>query len=89
MVFRQATSPGQIKDDVVLYTFPAAAIDNADTLGENNGDDAFAEDKQITGNFSTGLPRISSLLLQVFGIQETIVILMVETATLGTLVLQP
>lgn len=56
MTFSQATSPGQIKDDVVLYTFPAAAVDNTDVFGGDNlGDDAFETTKQIIGSYSTNI----------------------------------
>lgn len=48
------TSPGKIKDDVVLYTFPAAADENSDTLGGDNGDDAYyADNTSFNTWFST------------------------------------
>jgi hypothetical protein len=54
-----ASSPGQIKDSVVIYTFPAAARDNTDVLGTNNGDNAYvAKEEEQTGYgyFSTSMP---------------------------------
>lgn len=48
------SSPGRIKDFVVVGSFPTAARNNTDTLGAGNGDDAYQTDNAGSGvNYDT------------------------------------
>jgi len=54
------SSPGKIKDFVVVGSFPTAARNNTDTLGAGNGDDAYQTDNAGSGvNYDTICPSSS------------------------------